>query len=339
VPETSDKNPLTEAQANFASKLSFRSLAAETVTLTNALNRISYKDIKAPMDSPPYARAIVEGYLVNTPETRRADENSQVQFKINGEIKPGEETAASPAAGEGILVATGSLIPAGDFSIVRMWEADVDDATGGTQFSISRAFPPGFFIEAQGCDVEKNHVVVNAGDKITPEIIGTLASLGINKIKVSAIPRVTIFASGDEVLAHTDTFKPGYIFDCNTPMLSAAVQAAGATAIAGGIQSDDFKAFVKTLKTALSNSDMIVIAGGTAVGGRDFISDLLKETGELIQDGVQMRSGRPLIMGITNEKPIVCVAGHPPEALRGFKLFGSLALNHLTGHSKALPED
>ena len=329
------QSALPDAQANFASKLNFRSLKPETVTLSDALNRIAYENTQAPIDSPPYARAIVEGYLVNTAETKTADENSKVQFAINGTINPGEETAVSPAAGEGILVATGSLIPAGDFSIVRMWEAEVD----GDSFSISRPFPAGFFIEAQGCDIEKNSVVVNAGDKITPEMIGILASLGINEISVATMPRVTVFASGDEVLPHTANFKAGYIFDCNSPMLSAAINGAGAIASEGGIQSDDFDAFVKTLKTALSNSDMIVIAGGTAVGGRDFISDLLSEVGELIQDGVPMRSGRPLIMGIADNKPIVCVAGHPPEALRGFKLFGTIAINHLTGHSKELPED
>ncbi len=331
----SSQSPLADAQASFANKLAFRSLTSQAVSLSEALNRITFEDVKAPIDSPPYARAIVEGYLVNTAETKIANDDNKVQFTINGAINPGEESAASPAAGEGILVATGSLIPAGDFSIVRMWEADVN----GNQFSISRPFPPGFFIEAQGCDVEKESVVVSAGDQVTPEIIGTLASLGINEVLVAAIPRVTIFASGDEVLPHTADFKAGYIFDCNSPMLNAAVKDAGATATEGGIQSDDFNAFVKTLKTALANSDMIVITGGTAVGGRDFISDLLKEVGELVQDGVQMRSGRPLIMGIADNKPIICVAGHPPEALRGFTLFGKLAINCITGHSTALPED
>jgi len=56
-------------------------------------------------------------------------------------------------------------------------------------------------------------------------------------------------------------------------------------------------------------------------------------------DGVPMRSGRPLIMGVAQGKPIVCVAGHPPEALRGFRLFGAAALNRLLGRDTSLPED
>jgi molybdopterin molybdotransferase len=82
-----------------------------------------------------------------------------------------------------------------------------------------------------------------------------------------------------------------------------------------------------------------VVSGGTAVGGRDFISDLVKELGDLLVDGVPMRSGRPLIMGVAGGKPVVCVAGHPPEALRGFHLFGVAALDRLLGRDAPLPED
>ena len=52
-----------------------------------------------------------------------------------------------------------------------------------------------------------------------------------------------------------------------------------------------------------------------------------------------MKPGRPLIMGIANGKPIVCVAGHPPEALRGFRLFGVPAIARLLGQSVELPSD
>ena len=107
----------------------------------------------------------------------------------------------------------------------------------------------------------------------------------------------------------------------------------------GGIMSDDFDGFVAAATQALKDADMLVISGGTAVGGRDFISDLVRALGELLVDGVPMRSGRPLIMGVAQGKPIVCVAGHPPEALRGFKLFGVAAINKLLGRTADLPLD
>ncbi len=328
-----DDSPLPQKQTDFANLITFRSQPSETCDISSALNRINFAPVEAPMDSPPYARAIVEGFLVNTNETKNANDSSPVNFKISGEILPGDVNALAPKPGEAIQISTGSIIPEGNYSAVRPWEAKIDT----NQISISRPFPPRFFIEEQGCEVNKGEVLVPAGAIITPEHIGTLASMGLTDISVTKKIRVTIFSSGDEVIPHTDSFVRGSIFDCNSPMLSSAVKNTGGLAIAGGIQSDNFDDFVEAAKAALANSDMLLISGGTAVGGRDFISDLIRELGELVIDGVQMRSGRPLIMGIADNKPIVCVAGYPPEALRGFRLFGQLAMNVLSGHSKTLP--
>ena len=330
-----DENPLPKVQADFANKIKFRSLPSEMCDIGSALNRICFSDIGATLDSPPFARAIVEGFLVNTDETKTADESSPVSFKIAGEILPGDANAIAPQKGEAIQISTGSIIPDGDYSAVRMWEAKQEN----NNILVTRPFPPRFFIEEQGCDIKKDDILLPAGTLVTAAHIGTLASMGIKEIPVTKKAQVAVFSSGDEVIPYTDTFKPGSIFDCNLPMLSAAVENSGGHAISCGIQSDNFEAFVDAAKKALSNADMLLISGGTAVGGRDFISDLIKELGELIVDGVPMRSGRPLIMGIADDKPIVCVAGYPPEALRGFTLFGQLAMNILSGHSKELPTD
>ncbi|MDX1811444.1 MAG: molybdopterin molybdotransferase MoeA [Gammaproteobacteria bacterium] len=330
-----DESPLITAQQQFAQKLPFRSQAIESLPLLDAIHRVNAANIEAPLDSPPYARAIVEGFIVNTEETKNASEETPVSFTISGKTEPGDETPLTPAAGEAIEIATGSIIAEGNLTTIRMWEAERD----GNTIKVSRPFPPRFFIEEKGCDINKDDLIMEAGKIIDAEHIGIFASMGMTNVDVIRKPKVSIFASGKEVIPHTEKFKPGYIYDCNSPMLAAAVVEAGATPTIAGIQPDDFDSFVANVKTALNDSDMIVISGGTAIGGRDFISDLIKEVGELIIDGVPMRSGRPLIMGISGQKPIVCVAGHPPEALRGFHLFGKLALNYLTGASQELPED
>ncbi len=331
----SETSPLVEAQEKFIDAVAAKAMAAEPVPLINALGRTLDQDLTAPEDSPAYHRAIVEGFLVNTAETREASEENPVSFKIVGSVAPGDAECPSFGAGEAIEVQTGSILPDGQVSIVRMWEAKRD----GDQFSVSRPFPPRFFIEDQGCDFKQGDAIISAGSVIDAANVGTIASLGLNEVKVVQQPRVTVFASGDEVIPHTDTFKPGMIRDCNSPMLAAAIQTAGGQANAGGIVGDDFDGFIAKVEQALQTSDMIVISGGTAVGGRDFISDLIKKVGELLIDGVPMRSGRPLIMGMAGNKPIVAVAGHPPEALRGFNLFAAPAIAKLMGQAVELPED
>ncbi len=331
----SDTSPLAAAQEKFVAAVPLKTVAAETVKLDAALGRNLFADITAPTDLPPYHRAIVEGFVVHTEDTRAADEKTPVSFEIAGLVKPGDERCPAFARGQAIEVMTGSVLPDGPYSIVRMWEAKRE----GRRFSISRPFPPRFFIEDQGCDLKQGAVVVAAGTCLEPLDLGNLAALGIASVSVARAPRVTIYSCGDEVIPFEQALRPGLIRDSNAVMLRAAVRAAGGEPIDGGIMRDDFDAFVHTAKTALAKCDMLLISGGTAAGGRDFISDLVRALGELLVDGVPMRSGRPLIMGVAQGKPIVCVAGHPPEALRGFNLFGAAALNRLMGRAAPLPQD
>lgn len=331
----SEQSPLPDAQATFLDALPLHHMPAEAVSLEQAPGRTLYADLTAPEDAPPYHRAIVEGFLVHTADTAGASEDRPVALRVVGHVAPGDAECPAFGPGEALEVQTGSILPDGDVTIVRMWEAQRE----GDRVAVSRPFPPRFFIEERGCDIQQGDCVIAAGSLLEAQHIGTLASLGLDRVEVGRKPRVTLFASGDEVIPHTAALKPGMIRDCNSPMLAAAVHAAGGEAVAGGIMGDDFDNFVGAVKTALQTSDMIVISGGTAVGGRNFISDLVRAVGELLLDGVPMRSGRPLIMGKAGDKPIVCVAGHPPEALRGFRLFGAPAIARLLGQQTELPSD
>lgn len=332
---TDATHPLIEAQQRYKDAVPFRSLASQSCRLEDALGKTLSVDIQAPVDAPPYHRAIAEGFVVNTADTTQASEDAPVTFKVVGEILPGDAVCPDIAPGEGYAVVTGSILNSGGYSVVRMWDCEQD----GDRFTITRPFPPRFFIEDQGCDVARGDTVLSAGTVITPADVGTLASLGIQQVDVVTAPRVTLFSSGNEVIPYTEPMRPGAIWDCNALMLSAAVEEAGGTAVFAGIMKDDFDAFVTALKQALQQSDMVVISGGTAVGGRDFVADMIREVGELVVDGVPMRSGKPMVMGLAEGKPIVCVAGHPPEGLRGFRLFGVPAIDNLLGRTSELPED
>jgi molybdenum cofactor synthesis domain-containing protein len=331
----SEPSPLTEAQQKFSEAIPFRGLNSEACPLEQAAGRVLARDVNAPTDMPPYNRAIVEGFLIHTADGAGASEDKPVSFKIVGAVKPGDRQCPSFKSGQAVRIATGSLVPDGPYSSVRAWEAKEQ----GDSFSITRPFPPRFFIEEKGCDLKQGAEALAAGTRLDAAAIGTIAALGIASVTVTARPKVTIFASGDEVIPYTQALTPGAIRDSNSLMLATAVTAAGAVPVIGGIMRDDFDKFAAAVRTALANSDMVLISGGTAVGGRDFISDLVKAVGELAVDGVPMRSGRPLIMGHAKGKPIVCVAGHPPEALRGFRLFGVAALNRLLGCTAELPKD
>jgi len=322
-------DPVQTALDQFIPNFPLGPIGAEKIPIEKALGRVTAKDIKVIVDSPPYSRSIIEGFVVNTTDIQSASEASPIFLSLHGEITMGmSKIGVIPSAGA-FQVSTGSLIPPGDVTVIRLFEVE----RSGKQILIKKPLSSGENIENKGCDLKKGSILIPKGKKITPDDIGILASQGILKVQVAKPPKVAIISSGNEVISPTKPLKPGFIWDCNSFSLAASVHQEGGIPIFKGIMKDDFNGFLKRLNKTLSQAHMVIISGGTAVGGRDFIKDLMNAAGKpgTLVDGVPMRSGKPLIMGVVGKKPIVCVAGHPPEALRGFLLFGVPVLERLLG--------
>jgi molybdenum cofactor synthesis domain-containing protein len=331
VPTSGEPDPVQSALDRFLAAFPAGPRRVEDVPLDESLERVTAADIAAAVDSPPYARAIVEGYLVAPADVASASASNPVTLSIAGTIRPGDVPPERVAPNTAWEVSTGSAIPAGAWSVLRQWDVTAADR----RVTVVAASPPDANIEAQGCDLRQGTVVISKGVRLGPDEIALLGAQGLDTIPVSARPIVGIFGSGNEVIPHTARLTPGAIWDCNTPALRASVRREGGVPRTFGVIRDDFDTFHRALAGALPHCAMIIIAGGTAVGGREFIRDLVGALGSpgVIVNGVPMRSGKPLIMGVIGEVPIVCVAGHPPEALRGFRLFGAPAIARLLGRT------
>jgi molybdopterin molybdotransferase len=333
---TPSGDPVQSALEKFLAAFPEGPLGSEEVSLENLPGRILHDEIRAAIDSPPYSRSIIEGYLVNAPETENASDQNSVLLKIADKILPGQSHIKAVKPETAIEVNTGSYVPPMvGLAVVRQMDAQRQN----DQIAIRNPVPEAANLEVQGCDIKKGTTLLKRGHQITPEDITLLAGQGILSAKVNRLPKVAIFSSGDEVIPPTQPMKPGYIWDCNSYGLSALTKTHGGIPIFKGIMKDDFDQFKENLKKALQEADMLIISGGTAVGGRDFVADLINALGSpgVVVNGVPMRGGKPLIMGVIGQKPIVCVAGHPPEAIRGFHLFGKPALSRLLGLMSATP--
>lgn len=328
-------DPVQTALESFLAVVPQGVSGAEKVPLSSARGRILAADVTAGVDDPPYSRSIMEGYVLVASEAAAASAERPVTLNVVGEIPVGAGEAKGLGPGTAMRVTTGSYIPAGDFAVVKQWDVTQE----GDRIRLTRPLARNENIETQGCDRKKGGLLFAKGRRITPADIFLLAGQGILEVSVAKRPRVAIFSSGNEVIPPTEPFRVGAIWDCNSFGLSALVEEAGGTPLFKGIIKDDFDLFAKRLKEALAEAEMVVISGGTAIGGRDFTVDLVNAAGApgAVVKGVPMRSGKPLVLGAAGSKPIVCVAGHPPEAARGFNLFGRPALGRLVGETVEAP--
>ena len=69
-----------------------------------------------------------------------------------------------------------------------------------------------------------------------------------------------------------------------------------------------------TLIQAISQTDMVLISGGSSKGERDMCADIIRQKGELLVHGIALSPGKPTIIGKVHEKPVIGLPGHPASA-------------------------
>ncbi|HET6370768.1 MAG TPA: molybdopterin molybdenumtransferase MoeA, partial [Nitrospiria bacterium] len=205
----SKEDPVKFALDGFLALIPEGPLRAEELPLASARGRILSIAITAPLDSPPYARSIIEGYLSLASDVSNASQESPATLEVVGEVALGGSEARGLAAGKCLSVTTGSFIPPGDVTVVRQWEVE----RNGNKIVVTRPARNGDNIEAQGCDQKKGDRLLPKGKRLAPADLYLLASHGILKVPVAARPRVAIFSSGNEVIPPEEPMRIGYIRD------------------------------------------------------------------------------------------------------------------------------
>ncbi|MBI4715384.1 MAG: molybdopterin molybdotransferase MoeA [Nitrospirae bacterium] len=329
--ETKKMEPWQEALEKFLAAFPEGPLSRETVALQHAAGRVSAGEVPARTDVPPFSQALMEGVLVYAADTDKAAPGTPVPLEISGKIEAGAADLPPLTSGKGLEVFTGSPLdgfPPDRVAVVPFRELKKE----GNRIAVERRFAPGENIESRGKELRAGALLIPGGKRLGPAEIGLLAGQGILQAAVAGRPTVALFSSGNEVLPPSEPLRPGCVWDANSYALSAAVTECGGIPRSYGIIKDDLEGFKAAIRRALAECDMAVIAGGTLAGGRPFIEELVGAlTPGIVINGVPMRSGKPLIMGVAGTQPIVCVAGYPPEALRGFHLFGKPAIARLMG--------
>src|SRR5438105_8235302 len=108
-----------EAERRFRAALDLRPLAAENVSLVDALGRVLAGDVVSPVDVPGFDRSNVDGFAVRAEDTFGAAEDSPVSLGLNAEsIPPGRSPREPIASGTATAIATGGMLPRGATAVV-----------------------------------------------------------------------------------------------------------------------------------------------------------------------------------------------------------------------------
>lgn len=157
--------------------------------------------------------------------------------------------------------------------------------------------------------------MLTEGTLLTPAKVGMLASLGLDKIKVYAKPKIAIFPTGNEIAKPGTPLRDGQIYDINTYTVVALIKQHGCEPIAKDILPEDPEVLNSALHEALETVDCVVFLAGSSVGERDLLPKLVSDKGTLLFHGLATRPGRPTLAAIMDDKLVINLPGFPASCL------------------------
>ena len=286
--------------------------ATERVTLARAHGRVLARDVLASADVPPFDRAAMDGYAVMADDTEGATREGPRELRVVGSFYTGERPSAAVTRGECTAIATGAPLPEGADAVVMVEETTT---AGGKTVAVLSPVRRGQHVGARASDLTAGEVVVRAGELLTPARVGALAAAGAAAIDVYVRPAVAILPTGNEIVAPGEPLGPGQIHDINGFTLAAIVEQHGGTPHVMPPAADDRTALASALDRAAAAADIVVLSGGSSVGDRDLVVDVLHARGEVLFHGISIKPGKPTAFGRAGGKPVLGMPGNPTSCL------------------------
>jgi molybdopterin molybdotransferase len=259
-----------------------------------------------------------------------ATDATSVPVKVVGAVVMGEVPSQAVAAGEAMEIPTGGVMPAGADAVVMIERVAVG---AGGSIRVKQAVEPGRNVVGKGGDIARGDQVLAVGRRLGAREIAVLAAMGVDKLAVYARPRVAVVSSWGELCAPGGRPGPAEVRDANQAALAAAVVAAGGVATCAGILPDDPDALAAGLRALAGKHDVVLLTGGSSVGGKDFTGEVFKRMGRLLFHGIHVRPGKPTLAAKAGRTLLVGLPGVPAAALIIFQVFVRPLLRQLAGET------
>ncbi len=283
----------------------------EHVALEAANGRVLARDVVSSADVPPFTRAAMDGYAVRAADTSGASRQQPKTLTWIEKVFTGQMPSRTVGAGECTEIATGAPMPPGADAVVMVEETDADDSG---KVRIFAAVEPRQNTGRQGADIQRGQTVLRAGEELNASRVGAIAAVGLRSVDVYARPRVAILSTGNEIVEPGKPLEPGHIYDINRFTLSAAVAEHGGIPVPHRAAADTIADISRAVDDCLQE-DVLVFSGGSSVGERDLILDVLGERGEIIFHGISVKPGKPTAFGLIDGKPFFGMPGYPSSCL------------------------
>lgn len=300
------------AKEQYFSKLNIQP-QFEGINVIDSLDRITYEAVMAKISSPNYNAAAMDGICVKSSNTIGATETNPKILELHKDF---------------IYVNTGNPVKEPYDAVIMIEDVIILD---DERVQILKAAHPWQHVRQIGEDIVANEMIIPSRQKIRPIDIGALISGGIESLKVFKRPKIGILPTGTEIVEDFKDLEEGKIIDSNSRVFEAAIRKNGAVPKRYSPHKDDYDLLKNAILKAVEENDMLLIIAGSSAGTADYTVKLIRELGEVVIHGVAMKPGKPTILGIINNKPVIGIPGYPVSAYLVFETFVVPLINRYLG--------
>jgi len=278
-----------------------------SISIWEASGFVLAEDIIADRDQPPFDKSMMDGFALRTADLAR---DGATTLTVVAEIAAGDLAPRALGPGEAMAIMTGAPVPEGAdaVQVVELCERD------GARVVVGRAPARDEHIQRAGSQAKKDDVVAERGRVVEALTAGVLGTMGAAQFRVYRRPRVTVVATGDELVNIEGTPGPGQIRDSNRRTLMALLDAEWCRVVDGGIIPDERAALRRAIHEG-KESDVLVLSGGVSAGAYDLVRECLEAEGcEVVFHQIAIKPGKPVLFGRMGETLVFGLPGNPVSA-------------------------
>ena len=296
---------------------------SEQVSLDDAFNRVLRQDVFADMDMPPFHKSAMDGYACHLEDINNTLEVLEV-------IQAGMTAQNRVGKNQCVKIMTGAAVPDGCDCVFKVEESEELDSDHVRCTNPNTAMN----ICYQGEDYKNGELLIRKGTIINTPQMAVLAGAGQTSIEVCKRPKITVIATGSELVSPSEKPQPGQIRNSNASQVISQLQKMNLEVIDNLTLADDYQTLVDTFDNALAKSDIVLFTGGASVGDFDFIPEILKEKNfHIYWDRTGIKPGNPMTFSQKDEKFVIGLSGNPVSSLAQFELIAKPVIYQLMGAS------
>ncbi|MDG2382620.1 MAG: molybdopterin molybdotransferase MoeA [Pirellulaceae bacterium] len=301
------------------------------VSLTDAIGNVLAEDVVSDTDSPPYDKALMDGYAVRSNDIV----GPSVCLRVLEEVTAGNLPQHRIVPGTATRIMTGAPLPDGADAVVMVEKTLSGADPSRVEIRVDTISPETAVMRQAAC-LRRGQAVVTRGCRLSAVEVGLLAEVGRDSVNVVRKPQVALVQTGDELVLAGQALLPGQIRNSNGPMLRAFVEQAGAQPDDCGIARDNEASLSAAVKQGLG-SDILLLSGGVSAGVLDLVPQVLEQAGvEQVFHKVNIRPGKPIWFGVVEADGERCLVfglpGNPVSSLVCFCVFVAPAIAACAGH-------